>query len=79
MNHNETEISIIGGYERLEHTIDGGWMVQIPSQKLLEELIRFPKIDKRYPDPSDPFNVDYYRIRDRDEDLDNQLLLQGRI
>jgi hypothetical protein len=78
MNHNETEIPIIGGYDRLEYTIDGGWMVQIPSQKLLEELIRFPKIDKRYPDPSDPFNVDYYRIRDRDEDLDNQLLLQSR-
>jgi hypothetical protein len=78
MNHNETEIPIIGGYERLEYTVDGGWMVQIPSQKLLEELIRFPKIDNRYPDPSDPFNVDYYRIRDRDEDLNNQLLLQSR-
>jgi hypothetical protein len=78
MNHNETEIPIIDGYERLEYTVDGGRKAQIPSQKLLEELIRFPKIDKRYPDPSDPFNVDRYRIRDRDEDLDNQLLLQFR-
>jgi hypothetical protein len=78
MNHNETEIPIIGGYEGLEYTIDGGRKAQIPSQKLLEELIRFPKIDKRYPDTSDPFNLDYYRIRDRDEDLNNQLLLQSR-
>jgi hypothetical protein len=79
MNHSETEITIIGGYEMLEYTVDGGRKAQIPSQKLLEELIRFPKIDRRYPDPSDPFNVDYFRIRDRDEDLDNQLLfLQPR-
>jgi hypothetical protein len=78
MNHNETEITIIGGYEALEYTIDGGRKAQIPSQKLLEELIRFPKIDKHYPDTSDPFNVDYYRIRDRDEDLDNQILLRSR-
>ena len=77
MNHSETEIRVISGYYKLAFLIDGLAM-QIPSQKLLEELIRFPQDVKYYPDPSDPFNVDHYRIRDRDEDLDNQLLLQSR-
>ena len=76
MNHSETEIEIIGGYEGLRYTVDGGREVSIPSPILLQELIRFPKIEKRYPDPYDPFNVDRYRIRDREPDLDNQLLLQ---
>lgn len=78
MNHSETEIEIIGGYEELRYTVDGGREVSIPSPILLQELIRFPKIEKRYPDPYDPFNVDRYRIRDREPDLDNQLLLQTR-
>lgn len=78
MNHSETEIPIIGGYEGLRYTVDGDREVSIPSPILLQELIRFPRIEKRYPDPYDPFNVDYYRIRDREEDLENQLLLQSR-
>jgi hypothetical protein len=72
MNHKETAITIIGGYEALEYTVDGGRKTQIPSQKLLEELILFPIIGKSYPDLYDPFNVDRYRIRDRDEDLDQK-------
>lgn len=78
MNYSETEIPIIGGYEGLRYTVDGGREVSIPSSILLQELIRFPRIEKRYPDPSDPFNVDRHRIRDSDEDLGNQLLLQSR-
>jgi hypothetical protein len=78
MSHSETEIPIISGYKRLEYVIDDGRTVKLPSHTLLQELVNFPKVDKRYPDPSDPFNVDYYRFRNREVDLDNQLILQER-
>jgi hypothetical protein len=75
MSHSHQKISIIAGYKRINYLV-GNYAVQIPSNKLLEELVNFPEVEQCYPHHSDPFNVEFYRIRDRDDDLDNQLLLQ---
>jgi hypothetical protein len=78
MSHSSIEIPIIDGYSRIFFPVDGGLLAPLPSDKLLKELVNFPKVKQGYPHPSDPFNVDCYRFRDRDHDLDNQLILQDR-
>lgn len=64
------QIPIIAGYKRNLYLTEGKDKRRIPSDDLLHQIVNFP-----LPQP-DPFNVDSYRIRDRDNDLDNQRLLQ---
>lgn len=78
MSQSNIEIPIINGYYRIFFPIDGGLMTPLPSDKLLKELVNFPKVEQGYPHPSDSFNIDFYRSRDRDPDLENQLILQDR-
>jgi hypothetical protein len=78
MSRSEIEIPIIDGYSRIIFTIDDGLIAEIPSDKLLKELVNFPKVEQGFPHLSDPFNVNPYRFRDRDPDLENQLILRYR-
>lgn len=73
MNHNETEITIIeNGWMKLKCTV-GDSIALLPSDAILDRLIRFPKTPYH-----DPYNLEKFRIRPQIFDRESQLLLQER-
>ena len=73
MDHSETEIPIIGGWTKIRIRTDGNSDMFLPSDEILDRLIRFPT--SLY---VDTYRLDKYRIRPHVFDEESQLLLQMR-
>jgi hypothetical protein len=73
MNHSETEIPIIeNGWMKLKCTV-GDSIALLPSNAILDRLIRFPKTPYH-----DLYNLEKFRIRPQIFNRESQLLLQER-
>lgn len=71
MNHNELEIPIIDGWLKIIVVV-GNYDIFLPSDEILDRLIRFPT--SLY---TDTYNLDKFRIKPQDFDEESQLLLQS--
>ena len=78
MNHSETEIPIIDGWKKIRIRTDGNPDMFLPSDAILERLIRFPTFLFPLSLYIDTYRLDKYRIRPQTFDEESQWLLQMR-